>query len=194
MAQKYLDSNGLSYFWSKIKAYGDAHWGGGTSVLDYYPVGSYYETSDTTFNPNTSWGGTWHLEVGGQVHVSSGTNYAVDTTKTDVINQDDTVGANQGGDESVTLDTTQIPAHTHGSKTLTGTFRAYQYKSWNSNTTGIVSQAANGNNNTPPSSGTNNGGATFTITATHEHSSVGGGQAHSNMQPYIVVNRWHRTA
>ncbi len=25
----------------------------------FYPVGSYYETSDTTFNPNTAWGGTW---------------------------------------------------------------------------------------------------------------------------------------
>lgn len=24
-----------------------------------YPVGSYYETSDTTFNPNASWVGTW---------------------------------------------------------------------------------------------------------------------------------------
>lgn len=24
-----------------------------------YPVGSYYETSDTSFNPNTAWGGTW---------------------------------------------------------------------------------------------------------------------------------------
>lgn len=33
---------------------------GGRGFLDYiYPVGSYYETSDTTFNPNTSWGGTW---------------------------------------------------------------------------------------------------------------------------------------
>lgn len=24
-----------------------------------YPVGSYYETSDTSFNPNTDWVGTW---------------------------------------------------------------------------------------------------------------------------------------
>ena len=32
MATKYLDSNGLAYFWGKIKAYGDAHWGGGAYV------------------------------------------------------------------------------------------------------------------------------------------------------------------
>ena len=25
----------------------------------FYPVGSYYETSDADFNPNTAWGGTW---------------------------------------------------------------------------------------------------------------------------------------
>lgn len=25
----------------------------------FYPVGSYYETSDANFNPNNSWGGTW---------------------------------------------------------------------------------------------------------------------------------------
>ena len=30
------------------------------SQLDFfYPVGSYYETSDTTFDPNIRWGGTW---------------------------------------------------------------------------------------------------------------------------------------
>lgn len=30
------------------------------SQLDFfYPVGSYYETSDSTFNPNARWGGTW---------------------------------------------------------------------------------------------------------------------------------------
>ena len=31
-----------------------------TALLNlFYPVGSYYETSDAEFNPNTSWGGTW---------------------------------------------------------------------------------------------------------------------------------------
>ena len=38
------------------------------SPLIYYPVGSYYETSDTTFNPNTAWGGTWSLETDELVH------------------------------------------------------------------------------------------------------------------------------
>ena len=30
----------------------------------FYPIGSYYETSDANFNPNTVWGGTWVKEEG----------------------------------------------------------------------------------------------------------------------------------
>lgn len=34
-------------------------YGSEMTLLDmFYPVGSYYETSDGNFNPNTSWGGT----------------------------------------------------------------------------------------------------------------------------------------
>lgn len=37
---------------------------GGNPYLDMcYPVGSYYETSDSTFDPNTAWGGTWADET-----------------------------------------------------------------------------------------------------------------------------------
>lgn len=32
---------------------------GSVTVLDVYPRGSVYTTADTTFNPNTAWGGTW---------------------------------------------------------------------------------------------------------------------------------------
>ena len=34
-----------------------------TQLDRFYPVGSYYETSDTTFDPNISWGGTWISEA-----------------------------------------------------------------------------------------------------------------------------------
>lgn len=27
--------------------------------LDYYPIGSKYETANSNFDPNTAWGGTW---------------------------------------------------------------------------------------------------------------------------------------
>ena len=78
-------------------------------LLDlFYPVGSYYETSDTTFDPNTAWGGTWHLEVAGQVHVSGGTDYSVNFTNTDTVNSDGTVGATQDGSPDAI-----IPYHNH---------------------------------------------------------------------------------
>lgn len=33
--------------------------GGGSGALNCYPVGSYYKTSDFTFDPSEFWGGTW---------------------------------------------------------------------------------------------------------------------------------------
>ena len=36
---------------------------GNKAALDFYhPVGSYFETSDISFNPNKAWGGTWVSE------------------------------------------------------------------------------------------------------------------------------------
>lgn len=34
-----------------------------TNVLDFYPVGSVYETTNSSFNPNNTWGGNWTLET-----------------------------------------------------------------------------------------------------------------------------------
>lgn len=42
-----------------------------SALLDlFYPVGSYYVTSDANFNPNESWGGTWNLDNDGTALVS----------------------------------------------------------------------------------------------------------------------------
>lgn len=64
----------------------------------FYPVGSYYETSDSTFDPNTAWGGTWELEASGQFHLSAGTGYTLGST---------------GGAATVTLTAAQMPSHVH---------------------------------------------------------------------------------
>lgn len=39
-----------------------------------YPVGCYYETSDSNFNPQTAWGGTWELEEEGITHIGANSN------------------------------------------------------------------------------------------------------------------------
>lgn len=143
------------------------------SLIDVlYPVGCYFETSDTTFDPNVSWGGTWAEDSAGRVTVSqdSGTFTTVGGT---------------GGEETHTLSEAELPSvsgyfeiHGEGSGTefhkihgnATGTLKSNQYKSLGSTaTTGAGSYA--------------NPGFAF-----------GSGQAHNNLQPYVIVKRWHRTA
>lgn len=127
------------------------------SHLDmFYPVGSYYETSDSTFDPNVSFGGTWVLETEGQVHISAGENYEI---------------GNTGGEATHTLNINEMPSHTH-----TMLYSGGSTTTWGYNYT---------------SSGGTRSGQTETSGGIGP---TGGGQAHNNMQPYIVVNRWHRTA
>lgn len=85
--KKYSDANGLSRFWGNVKniipTQNDIINLIKTTILDvYYPVGSYYETSDVNFNPNNQWGGTWVLEAEGQFHISAGatTKYNIGQT------------------------------------------------------------------------------------------------------------------
>lgn len=82
-----------------------------------------------------------------------------------------TLGAT-GGEATVTLTTNQIPSHQH----------SYPQQP---NASYKVADSASSSAYFP------NANATPTQEQT---SSTGGGQAHNNMQPYVVVNRWHRTA
>lgn len=133
------------------------------SLVDFfYPVGTYYETSDTSFNPNTAWGGTWVEDTAGQVLVAMDTGTFT------------TVGAT-GGEETHTLTKTEMPSHNHGVYYWTnnnlpgGSDRLIAY----GNTSGQTPQYQN---------------------STNWVSNTGGDGAHNNLQPYIVVKRWHRTA
>lgn len=154
-----------------------------------YPVGCYFETTDTNFDPNIAWGGTWELETEGLVHVSAGENYAVSGNDQD------------GGEVTHTLTVDEMPSHNHGSKSLSGGLHLHGEASPNIifNTSGIISAGGGSNTQfrTPTNIGVTSGAMSrgnFAIDATHTHNSNGGGKAHNNMQPYKVVNRWHRTA
>lgn len=198
MAKKYLDDAGVLYFWGKLKAYfqpklvsgtniktinntsllgsGNISISSGASVLDFYPVGSYYETSDTSFNPNTTWGGTWELETEGQVHIGAGSTYTVSGA---------TSNTTDGGEATHTLTTSEMPSHTHTQNShshhVSATFVRYI------NQTAIV---ASGSKYKFFSQDNN----LYTDGATATNQNTGGGGAHNNMPPYIIVNRWHRTA
>lgn len=70
---EYLDKTGLKYFWGKIK---DKIPG----PLQAYPVGSIYMSISSSFNPNTSFGGTWSKIAEGQCLIQAGSTYTLGST------------------------------------------------------------------------------------------------------------------
>jgi hypothetical protein len=165
-------------------------------LLDFfYPVGSYYETSDASFDPNVTWGGTWSLETAGQVHVSAGTGYTIGSTggNKDAIvpyhNHSFTNPTVNGGSCSIT----SSGGHSHTVARYASSGTAGTGYTWDTTASSVKYGLY---------SVTGNGAHTHTV-PDHTHSVSGGSVGYAgtsgnvtdaNMQPYIVVNRWHRTA
>lgn len=144
-----------------------------------YPVGSYYETTDTTFNPNENFVGEWELETEGLVHVSSGSNYAVSDN------------AKDGGEATHTLTITEMPNHNHGGNTGVG------YTTFMRLVAAVGTSASSNHMAGRGSASYVDKQNTYDFpSGNHYHgiTAQGGGSAHNNMQPYKIVNRWHRIA
>jgi microcystin-dependent protein len=137
-----------------------------------YPVGSIYANYTSSTNPATLLGfGTW-TAIEGRVLVGkapSGTFATAGST---------------GGAETHTLSVAEMPSHTH-------TQNAHSHP---------LTPGGNilgGGGGTPAGLG---GGAGWvyniqsaaSVTATNKN--TGGGGAHNNLQPYVVVYMWQRTA
>ena len=152
----------------------------------FYPVGSYYETSDTAFDPNTTWGGTWVKDSAGMVTV------AQDTTQTEF----DTIGITGGSK--------YIQAHTHAVATqpnfkIPNHQHQLQRQQLATATSGSNRWFASGST-IGGNTANDGGGGTCTRSTDVAIGAVNGlpspqitGNS-GNLQPYIVVNRWHRTA
>lgn len=144
----------------------------------FFPVGSVYTTTDSSFNPNTSWGGTWSLYAAGRVLVGQ------DTGQTEFDTMEET-----GGAKTHALTSAEGPAHDHflfAATTNTGI-----------NLNGAPTRAANWADTAGSSDDE------YTITAAGSDADVavygktsqtGSGTAHNNLQPYQVVRFWKRTA
>lgn len=171
---------------------------GGGSLLDFfYPIGTYYETSDANFNPNTAWGGEWIEDTKGRVLVSRS-----DDGQFKTVNQ-------VMGSETNTLTINNLPSHSHGyfrtsDSTGSTTLTVDQIPS-NSHLivrTGSVSGGGYGSLYGDSKSGD----AGFSTNKTggsqgHAHSitntwastgSTGGSEVVNNVQPSKVCIRWHR--
>ena len=99
-----------------------------------YPVGSFYETTDTSFNPNTAWTGTtWVKITDGRVLIAGGGDYNVGTnygekthkiTTSEMPQHNHTATTGNAGAHSHGGSTSTNGAHTHapGSMEIKGTF------------------------------------------------------------------------
>ena len=75
-----------------------------SELLDFfYPIGSYYETSNSNFDPNKEWGGTWERITDGSVLISEG--YYEGGT---LVLPGDSCGSNS---HQITI--FELPGHTH---------------------------------------------------------------------------------
>lgn len=200
---KYLDKDGLTYAWSKIKAKIDAK----PDLDKIYPVGSIYMTM-ASLNPGDLFGGTWTKLSGGYLYA--------DTSN----------AGSKGGSNSFTLTTANLPAHTHSTPNHT-----HSYTRTDSTMQARITEnqmPAHFHDQTVTTSGSNNGrsdynsdgfGASYTQgsntglkggNAGHNHGlnqstvstgassgttgSTGSGQAVNIRPTYINVYMWQRTA
>ena len=149
-----------------------------------YPVGSIY-MSVKNESPASFFGGEW-TRIQGKFLLAANDSAA------------DYNAGKTGGAVSTTLTTANLPAHTHGSKSLSGWFRIRKSTGDANEITavsGIVTSAAYETTNTTiTNSSTKYNQQTITINATHEHTSVGSGTAFTNMPPFLAVYVWQRTA
>lgn len=151
----------------------DATSAGANLLAAIYPVGSVYINAAVATNPATLLGfGTWTAFGTGRVMVG------VDSGQTEF----DTLGET-GGEKTHTLSVSEIPAHWHDVGFTTADDGAIDV--------GFVQE-----NGTQPHLGWGsntdftNGGARKTIAA----SGNPGGGSHNNLQPYVTVYMWKRTA
>lgn len=153
-----------------------------SQLLDlFYPVGSYYETSDASFNPNTAWGGTWVEDTKGRVTVAkadSGTFVTLGGTGgSETHRHDFKVGMVRYYGTAVGMESTD-----------NNTWGAYSYsqsKYAKSFGTELTNRTHTRNTALQTS--------TATLTESTQYT-VGDTDTASDVQPYIVVKRWHRTA
>lgn len=167
-----------------------------------YPVGAYYETSNTSFDPNTAWGGTWEKEEDGRVLIATSSSHTAGSTggeETHVLTPGET--ALRSHTHTVNSHTHSIPAiggstSTNGNHQHSQSFQPssnYGYAGSNGGFTSGGSRANGGagsHSHTFTTGANTSGGSAPSTTSSTEAN----GTAHENMQPYLTVVRWHRTA
>ena len=165
----------------------------GKELLDLiYPLGAIYLSLNAA-SPSDLFGGTWE-QISGKFLLASGDGYSIGST---------------GGEEAHTLTSDEMPIHHHSGFTDSDGSHSHSYGSGK-----YVHLTTDGDTGADTYSGNVSGsgyklprskdsdsyshGSNTASSGSHTHSfttgSSGGGAAHNNMPPYLVVNVWKRTA
>ena len=148
-----------------------------------HPVGSIWETT-TTDNPNVLWAGTtWVKMDAGRVLISAGTYTENGTTYTYNL-------GDKGGEAKHPLTIEEMASHGHSVSCSTGGNHNHDLPISNGGN-GLAIRLLDDTQSYSLGYKTSTNGA-------HSHNisigSTGGNSAHENRPPYVVVNRWKRTA
>ena len=168
-----------------------------------YPVGGKLYISAANTNPATALGfGTWAAYGAGRVPVGFDAGQA-----------EFDAAEKTGGAKTHTLTSAEMPTHTHvqdahthtqNSHNHTQDAHSHTYASQTATTGGASSYehgaidtsstAAESSISTNAATATNQAATATNQNATATNQNTGGGGAHNNLQPYIVVFMWKRTA
>lgn len=159
----------------------------GDQIVDLlYPVGSLYISTLST-NPGTLLShGTWAAFGAGRVLVG------LDSGDADFDTAEET-----GGAKTHTLQASEMPSHTHTQDAHTHTQNAHshtqqRFPTTTGGSTGFtVDTSMSG---TPAAANATSSDTATNQNATATNQNTGGGGAHNNLQPYVVVYMWKRTA
>lgn len=174
------------------------------AVIDIvYPVGSYYETTNISFNPNVSWTGTtWEQEDDGSVLISNDSSYSVGSivgTNSVSLSENNIPMHRHTYDKTIKVENhiltiDEIPSHSHevgAQLRIWGTSEdatlkmGYQTRFDDSQNVFKYSTESTGENS----------GHTHNVVSDSENTSyVGNGNEFSIMQKSKVIMRWHRIA
>ena len=136
-----------------------------------YPVGSIYFNATSTESPDHAsllGFGTWAVYAAGKVAVG------LDASDADFDNVADT-----GGSKTQALTIAQLPAHGHP-------YRLSPASTPSSGSSGGFMTSSSDSTVGPNNGGTGSGSGS-------QIGAAGSGEAHNNLQPYVVVRMWKRT-
>ena len=137
-----------------------------------YPVGSIY-LSVNSADPNLLWPGTTWVRIEDKFLLAAGGNYAAGST---------------GGEATHTLTANEMPSHTHTqNQWIIGAANGFGHHSSNAGVPYTTGSTPYFNINDLRSNG-------WADASNYNPEYTGGGAAHENMPPYLVVYMWTRTA